>query len=150
MGYWITHQEDGRFIVRDKYAHQTVSEFNLSLLCGRCLAEFALPPKSGDPSAVSISYDLSRLIVGCNDGDMIEFSLTSSQLDKYRQTAEKFRSDRMKRNKQQPIAHVKRSTKYPAGDEWHEGYVDDVCIVGQDGDEKSALYNAIGKMDSYK
>ncbi|KAL7317855.1 hypothetical protein PS15m_004160 [Mucor circinelloides] len=108
-----------------------------------CLAEFALPSKSSDPSAVSISYDLSRLIVGCNDGDMIEFSLTSSQLDKYRQTAEKFRSDRMKRNKQQPIAHIKRSTKYPAGDEWHEGYVDDVCIVGQDGDEKSALYNAI-------
>ncbi|KAK4520265.1 uncharacterized protein ATC70_008398 [Mucor velutinosus] len=108
-----------------------------------CLAEFILPPKSGDPSAVSISYDLSRLVVGCNNGDMIEFNLSSAQLNKYRQTATKFRSERTKGNKHQTVSHVESSTKYPAGDEWHEGYVDDVCIVGQDGDEKSALYNTI-------
>ncbi|KAF1804063.1 WD40-repeat-containing domain protein [Mucor lusitanicus] len=108
-----------------------------------CLAEFILPPKSGDPSAVSISYDLSRLIVGCNNGDMIEFNLSTSELDEYRQTARDFRSDKTIETEHHAIPHVNSAMKYPAGDEWHEGYVDDVCIIGQDGNEKSALYNTI-------
>lgn len=108
-----------------------------------CLAEFILPARSGNPSAVSISYDLSRLIVGCDNGDMIEFNLSTSELDEYRQAATKFRTDRTKGSDHHTVAHVKNSTKYPAGDEWHEGYVDDVCIIGQDGNKKSALYNAI-------
>jgi hypothetical protein len=36
---------------------------------------------------------------------------------------------------------------YPGGDEWHEGYVDDVYILGQNGDTSDPLNNMIGKRD---
>lgn len=75
---------------------------------------------------------------------MIEFNLSTSELDEYRQTARDFRSDKTIETKHHAIPHVNSAMKYPAGDEWHEGYVDDVCIIGQDGNEKSALYNTIG------
>lgn len=133
-----------------KRKQQRVSSFDTDVLYCRCLAEFILPSKSGDPSAVSISYDLSRLVVGCDNGDMIEFKLSSYQLNKYRQTARKFRSDITTGKKHQSIAQVQSSTRYPTGDEWHEGYVDDVCIIGQDGDKESALYNTIGRVDLAK
>ncbi|KAG2192389.1 hypothetical protein INT46_008926 [Mucor plumbeus] len=108
-----------------------------------CLAQFNLSSKSGEPSAVSISYDLSTLIVGCSNGDLIEFTITANQLKQFRTKAEEYRSNRDKRDKWELMTNIDRSTKYPAGDEWHEGYVDDVYVIGQDGDERNKLNNKI-------
>jgi hypothetical protein len=111
------------------------------------LAQFNLSSKSGEPSAVSISYDLSTLIVGCSNGDLIEFTITANQLKQFRTKAEEYRSNRDKRDKWELMTNIDRSTKYPAGDEWHEGYVDDVYVIGQDGDERNKLNNKIGMIE---
>lgn len=111
------------------------------------MAQFNLPSKSGEPSAVSISYDLSILIVGCSNGDMIEFTITANQLNQFRTKAEGYRTKGDKRDKWELMTNIDRSTKYPAGDEWHEGYVDDVCVIGQDGDSRNNLNNKIGMVE---
>ncbi|CEP10298.1 hypothetical protein [Parasitella parasitica] len=108
-----------------------------------CLAHFKLPERTGEPSAVSISYDLSTLLVGCNNGDLIEFKITTSQLNQFRQSAKSFRLKGHEANKGIRTSTIDRFIKFPAGDEWHEGYVDDVYILGQDGDKHNKLYNKI-------
>lgn len=110
------------------------------------MARFNLPSKTGEPSAVSVSYDLSTLIVGCNNGDLVQFKITTTQLDEYRKKAEEFRAKKIKSDRWESMADVDQPFIYPAGDEWHEGYVDDVFVIGQDGDEESKLYNHIGML----
>ncbi|KAI8642933.1 WD40-repeat-containing domain protein [Parasitella parasitica] len=108
-----------------------------------CLARFKLPESSGEPSAVSVSYDLSTLMVGCNNGDLVEFKITAAQLKQFKKLAESSRQNDFKANKGTKTPTVDRSIKFPAGDEWHEGYVDDIHILGQDGDNRDKSYNKI-------
>lgn len=87
-------------------------------------------------------------MVGCDNGDMIRFTISERRLQKFR---EKSNSDREKQAESgdkwtlEPISTITPTMIYPEGDEWHEGYIDDICILGQDGDTESPLYDKIGK-----
>ncbi|CAO3677911.1 unnamed protein product [Rhizopus stolonifer] len=100
-----------------------------------CLAKFALPLNVGQPSALSVSYDLSTIVVGCSDGNLVRFHLTYEQIELLRSVSEGEEKERMKT--------VHPEIIYPNGSEWHEGYVDDVHILGQDNGPKNALSNHI-------
>ncbi|CEG74547.1 hypothetical protein RMATCC62417_09742 [Rhizopus microsporus] len=100
-----------------------------------CLAKFALPQHFGEPSALSVSFDLSTLIVGCSDGNLVRYSITAAQLKKFRSIVEQ--------NDEERVTTIQPTVIYPSGDEWHEGYVDDIHIMGQDSDEKDPLYNHV-------
>lgn len=103
-----------------------------------CLAKFALPLNVGQPSALSVSYDLSTIVVGCSDGNLVRFHLTFEQIELLRSASEGQEKERVKT--------VHPEIIYPNGSEWHEGYVDDVHILGQDNGPKNELSNHIGKM----
>ncbi|KAG1154638.1 hypothetical protein G6F37_009267 [Rhizopus arrhizus] len=81
-----------------------------------CLAKFVLPSYAKEPSALNVSYDLSTVLVGCSD---------------------------VEQNKDENAAIIQPTSIYPAGDEWHEGCVDDMHIIGQDSNERSPLYNHV-------
>lgn len=115
-----------------------------------CLAKFILPTKSSVPSALSISHDLKTVMVGFEEGDMIRFRITQNQLDTFRSQA--VEEKRLKEAKSGDkwahfgtLATIESKTIYPEGDEWHEGYIDDIYMFGQDGDQSSKLYNKISK-----
>jgi hypothetical protein len=114
-----------------------------------CLAKFNLPPKSNIPSALSISHDLSTLLVGFDDGDMVCFKITPQLLDKFRTKSASLRNKDSRTGDKWhdfgPIAIVEHKTIFPKGGEWHEGYIDDIYIFGQDGDKSSKLYEKISK-----
>jgi WD40 repeat protein len=114
-----------------------------------CLAKFNLPAKSGVPSALSISHDLKTLMVGFEGGDMITFIITDDHIDTFRTKAEEFRSkESQSKNKWDrfgALAIIEPKSIFPQGDEWHEGYIDDIYIFGQDGDTSNKLYNKISK-----
>jgi hypothetical protein len=114
---------------------------------------FNLPSKSGAPSTVSVSFDLSMVMVGCDNGNMIRFKLTERRLQSFREKCKTFRQNQSETGdkwKMGSVATIAPTMVYPEGDEWHEGYIDDICILGQDGDTESPLYNKIGKVESYK
>ncbi|KAI7873331.1 WD40-repeat-containing domain protein [Mucor mucedo] len=112
-----------------------------------CLARFSLPPRTGVPSALSISYDLSTLVVGFDNGDMVSFQLTDELLQRFRERSMQYRSKESRTGDKWTsfgaLATVQPQHIYPKGGEWHAGYVDDVYIFGQDGDTTSKLYNRI-------
>ncbi|KAG2235955.1 hypothetical protein INT48_004285 [Thamnidium elegans] len=99
------------------------------------------------PSALSISYDLSTLMVGFDNGDMASFHISPEQLNKFRQNLGEYRHKEAKTGDKWaafgPLATITVDTMYPKGSEWHEGYIDDICIFGQDGNTSSKLYNKI-------
>ncbi|KAI9335222.1 WD40-repeat-containing domain protein [Pilaira anomala] len=112
-----------------------------------CLAKFTLPPKASIPTAISISYDLSTLMVGFDNGDMVRFHITPELLNTFRQNLEKHRSKESNTADKWatlgPLVTIAPNMIYPNGGEWHEGYIDDIYIFGQDGDKSSKLYNKI-------
>ncbi|KAF7724104.1 hypothetical protein EC973_001288 [Apophysomyces ossiformis] len=86
-----------------------------------CLAKFMIPSATGVPTAISLSPDMSRLAVGCDSGDMALYNIDQNVLKKMESAKE--------------ITTFKSHTLYPAGDEWHEGYIDDIHILdGGNGD----------------
>lgn len=113
------------------------------------MAKFNLPPKTNVPTALNISHDLSTLLVGFDDGDMVSFKITPQLLDKFRTKSANLRDkDSLTGDKWHdfgPIATIEPKSMYPKGGEWHEGYIDDIYIFGQDGDTSSKLYNKVCK-----
>ncbi|OBZ82107.1 hypothetical protein A0J61_09843, partial [Choanephora cucurbitarum] len=107
-----------------------------------CLAKFTLPTDVGVPSTLSVSYDLSTVIVGCDNGDMVRYDLSDKILVKLRQKMEQAKKQDAAEKWFNPMT-VESTMTYPSGDEWHAGYVDDICILGQDGDTKNPLYNKV-------
>lgn len=79
-----------------------------------CLAQFQSPPTAGVPSCFGFSADLSLLVAGCRNGTLLQFMPTAADLKKLAPG----KAMRMFRPKK----------RFPAGDEWHEGYVDDVYV----------------------
>lgn len=67
----------------------------------------------------------------------MRYQLTSDHLKNFRTIVEQ--------NKDENAAIIQPTSIYPAGDEWHEGCVDDMHIIGQDSNERSPLYNHVGK-----
>lgn len=116
-----------------------------------CLAQFVLPAEVDEPSALSVSYDGSKILVGTRTGDMIRFDVTAKQLQKIKNTADEFRKNlsSIATKTSVSVMNIKHAFIYPHGDEWHEGYIDDLCILGQDGDKKNPMHNRIGKNKRY-
>ncbi|KAI8357868.1 WD40-repeat-containing domain protein [Choanephora cucurbitarum] len=107
-----------------------------------CLAKFTLPTDVGVPSTLSVSYDLSTVIVGCDNGDMVRYDLSDKILVKLRQKMEQAKKQDAAEKWFNPMT-IESTMTYPSGDEWHAGYVDDICILGQDGNAKDPLYNKV-------
>lgn len=111
-----------------------------------------MPTGSSVPSALSISYDLSTLVVGFDNGDMVIFHISSELLDSFREKSEQYRTKEAPHGDKWAsfgaIATIQPQMVYPRGSEWHAGYVDDVYIFGQDGDKSSKLYNRISKLNT--
>ncbi|KAI9256890.1 WD40-repeat-containing domain protein [Sporodiniella umbellata] len=100
-----------------------------------CLAKFSLPPDVGEPSALSVSYNLDIVIVGCCDGNLVRFHLTPEQIKGFKLISERKEKEKAK------VLHPE--IIYPNGSEWHAGYVDDVFVLGQDNVLKDQLANHI-------
>ncbi|KAI8991260.1 WD40-repeat-containing domain protein [Mycotypha africana] len=113
-----------------------------------CLAMFVLPAnKGGLPTSVEMSYDMKTVVVGCDNGDMYRFVITAEQLKSFRTRAIEQRKehpqDGDKWKHLGPIATINAKMRFPGGDEWHEGYVDGVHILGQDGNTRNKMNNLI-------
>ncbi|KAI8875136.1 WD40 repeat-like protein [Backusella circina FSU 941] len=103
-----------------------------------CLAKFNVTGATGFPSAVSFSYDLSVLVVGSDAGDLVQFKLTKKDIQNLKNIKGDHDEDAFT-----PAINFSPNVVYPGGDEWHEGYVDDVYIMGQNGDNSDPLNNMI-------
>ncbi|KAG1150323.1 hypothetical protein G6F37_001942 [Rhizopus arrhizus] len=100
-----------------------------------CLAKFVLPSHIGEPSALSVSYNLSTVMVGCSDGNLVRYQLTSEQIEKFKSISEQ--------HEEEKITAIRPTTIYPSGSEWHEGYIDDMHVLGQDNVKEDPLYNYV-------
>ncbi|KAI9277793.1 WD40-repeat-containing domain protein [Sporodiniella umbellata] len=100
-----------------------------------CLAKFIMPPSVEKPSAINVSRDLHTVIVGCSDGNLVHFQLTKELIDKFRATTTK--------NQEIEPVIINHLAVYPAGNEWHEGFIDDIYVLGQDEDESSPIFNHV-------
>jgi WD40 repeat protein len=113
-----------------------------------CLAKFNLTGTTGFPSAVSFSYDSSILIVGNDEGELVQFNLAKKDIELLESIKEDPDDDDDDDDHSfRPWVEFSPDAIYPGGDEWHEGYVDDVYILGQNGDASDPLNNMIGKRD---
>ncbi|KAI8338406.1 WD40-repeat-containing domain protein [Chlamydoabsidia padenii] len=93
-----------------------------------CLASFSVPGTS-HPTSMDISYDLSFMVVGTSKADLLQYAIKPSHVKQWNHTTyDNSNSD------YEPTL-IKPRSKFPHGDEWHDGYVEDVCILGQDGDD---------------
>ncbi|KAI8391533.1 WD40-repeat-containing domain protein [Radiomyces spectabilis] len=88
-----------------------------------CFAKFTLPSVSEIPCAVYPAIDLSSVIVGCSNGTMARYNLLPKILNWLTERCE---------NRDLNMTTVTPTMIYPRGDEWHEGYVDDVYIIGHE------------------
>lgn len=117
------------------------------------MAKFSLPSRTGIPSALSISYDLSTLMVGFDNGEMVSFRITPELLERFRQKSVEYRTKEARSGDKWAtfgaLATIPPKTIYPKGGEWHDGYVDDIYIFGQDGDTSSKLYNKFSKSNRF-
>ncbi|KAJ8660565.1 hypothetical protein O0I10_003612 [Lichtheimia ornata] len=96
-----------------------------------CLAKFMIPTKLSVPTAINAFR--GNLMVGCAEGDLVHFDMKDAGLDKL--------VDKEVDGGAGTI--VKNKIVYPAGDEWHEGYVDDIYILGQHGGNPHPLDGCI-------
>lgn len=85
-----------------------------------CLASFSVPG-IGHPTSMSLAYDLSFMVAGTNKADLLNYDIPSSYIKQW-----------TSRRRKDPI-EIKPRTRFPHGDEWHAGYVEDVFVLGQDG-----------------
>lgn len=111
----------------------------------RCLAKFPVPYSSDVPSALAISPDTSQVVIGCTNGDLLQYNITASDKSTLEKKAASKRSEDS--SAEGPFKTFKHKMVYPAGDEWHAGYIDDVYVLGHSkGSEKNkALDGCIGK-----
>ncbi|KAI9490785.1 WD40-repeat-containing domain protein [Zychaea mexicana] len=86
-----------------------------------CLAKFSLPTQASEPSALCIAPDLTKIMVGCVQGDLVRFEMKPTDIQKL---------EREPSDSDQP-KNFRHKALFPAGDEWHEGYIDDIFILGQ-------------------
>ena len=89
------------------------------------------------------------MTVGFDNGDMVAFKLSPTLITKFRTKSVSYRQKESTTGDKWrdfgPIATIEPRITYPKGNEWHSGYIDDVQILGQDGDKKHPLYNKVGK-----
>lgn len=105
----------------------------------RCLGKFAVPASASVPASMSMAPDNTYLMVGCTDGHMLRYNIS-------RQTMLAL-EDRSKDEKQ-PMQTLRPNILYPDGDEWHDGYIDDIYVLGQNSAEaKHKLDGCIGEYD---
>ena len=95
-----------------------------------CLAKFTLP--GSEPSALSLAPDLSSLVVGCALGELVQYTMKPKDI-------------RSMEKNDGHTKHFKHKSVYPSGGEWHEGYVDDVYVLGQQNQGTHALDGCIGE-----
>lgn len=105
-----------------------------------CLAKFSLPGTVSYPSAVCLSYNLSTLVVGCSEGELVQYNLTQKNIKELKKIQEEHDDE----NGYDAAVKFSPDTIYSGSAEWHDGYIDDVCILGQDGDASNPLNNMIG------
>ncbi|KAG2179995.1 hypothetical protein INT43_003782 [Umbelopsis isabellina] len=109
-----------------------------------CLAKFS-PGHSSVPTALCISNDMRWLLAGCDDGQMYRYNLGTAAINRFRRGKEaamaKFKPGH-KRRGQGIIQYSAPEVVYPAGEEWHESYVDDILMVEKVGVDRQ-IYNAI-------
>ncbi|KAL0089336.1 WD40-repeat-containing domain protein [Phycomyces blakesleeanus] len=98
-----------------------------------CLSKFHIPFDYDIPTSLSIDYDFSELVVGCAAGDMPIFRIEEKQLKAWKSTVDKWAKNG-KQPKKTTIPLIKHKTVFPSGNEWHEGYVDDIHIIGNTGE----------------
>ncbi|CAO3589628.1 unnamed protein product [Absidia cylindrospora] len=102
-----------------------------------CLAHFTVPGTS-HPTSMSFSYDLSLLVVGTKNADLLQYAVHQSHIKKWRRDTYKATptSDVNEDDKEttKPTI-IKPKSKFPHGEEWHDGYLEDVYVLGQDGAE---------------
>ncbi|KAJ2963075.1 hypothetical protein NQZ79_g1842 [Umbelopsis isabellina] len=109
-----------------------------------CLAKFS-PGHPSVPTALCISNDMRWLLAGCDDGQMYRYNLGTAAINRFRRGKEaamaKFKPGH-KRRGQGIIQYSTPDVVYPAGEEWHESYVDDILMVEKVGADRQ-IYNAI-------
>lgn len=94
------------------------------------------------PTSLSVSFDLSMVLVGMDSGDMVEFEITGTQLAMFSLRANEKKEHNLTKT---PLLTIGASYIYPKGDEWHEGHVDGIYVLGQDGEKENPMNNKIGK-----
>ncbi|KAI8086452.1 uncharacterized protein BX664DRAFT_264707 [Halteromyces radiatus] len=104
-----------------------------------CLAHFTVPGTSY-PTSMSLSYDLSLLAVGTSKADLLQYGIQPTDVSEWRRITRQSKSyknndDDDGDDEQYNPTIIKPKTKFPHGQEWHDGYVEDIYILGQDGDE---------------
>ncbi|ORZ10117.1 WD40-repeat-containing domain protein [Absidia repens] len=112
-----------------------------------CLAHFTVPG-TGHPTSMSLSYDLSLLVVGKNNADLLQYAVYQSDIKKWRRDTHKANhtSDvNEDDNEKSKPTIIKPKSKFPHGEEWHDGYVEDVYILGQDGAEDDISNYAVSR-----
>ncbi|KAG2226260.1 hypothetical protein INT45_005932 [Circinella minor] len=94
-----------------------------------CLAKFSLPSQVSEPSAFCITPNLSMMMVGCMQGEMVRYDIKPSEIRKLEN------EEKNNNNNINETSHSMKTFKhkliYPSGNEWHEGYIDDIYILGQ-------------------
>ncbi|KAI7860536.1 WD40-repeat-containing domain protein [Circinella umbellata] len=97
-----------------------------------CLAKFSLPSQVSEPSAFCITPKLSMMMVGCMQGEMVRYDIKPSDI---RKLENETNNDNNNNNTNETTSHSIKTFKhkliYPSGNEWHEGYIDDMYILGQ-------------------
>ncbi|CAO3622900.1 unnamed protein product [Cunninghamella echinulata] len=115
-----------------------------------CLGIFKVPG-SALASSISLSYGLSLLVAGTAKADLFQYSIKKSTIEQWRQHTYRLitnaeddedENDIEDNNSKFPIV-MKPKGKFSHGNEWHEGYIDDIYILGQDGNSKNELYKYV-------
>ncbi|CAO3645081.1 unnamed protein product [Cunninghamella blakesleeana] len=122
-----------------------------------CLGIFKVPGTTL-ASSISISYGLSLLVAGTAKADLYQYHIKKSDIEKWRKhtyrsidnddnidnaSDEEDNNKNKKNNKDKLPILIQPKLKFGHGNEWHEGYVDDVYILGQDGNHKNELYKHV-------
>ncbi|ORX61343.1 WD40 repeat-like protein [Hesseltinella vesiculosa] len=94
----------------------------------RCLAIFPCN-NAGFPTSLTVSPDLSLLVVGTSKGDLMQFEIEEEHREKWKQA---------KVDGDEPTV-MKLKVKFPHSEEYHFGYVDGIHLLGQDGDTDHPL-----------
>ena len=81
------------------------------------------------------------MMVGCVQGEMLRYDMKPSEI-------RKLENEKSGANEgHQQVKTFKHKLIYPSGNEWHEGYIDDIYILGQQQERSKshALDGFIGK-----
>ncbi|KAI9304537.1 WD40-repeat-containing domain protein [Cunninghamella echinulata] len=117
-----------------------------------CLGIFKVPGSSL-ASSISLSYGLSLLVAGTTKADLFQYSIKKSTIEQWRQHTYRVNTNTEEDENENDDVEEDNNSKFPIvmkpkgkfshGNEWHEGYVDDIYILGQDGNSKNELYKYV-------